>query len=333
MRSDRCLVCYRPLDGLPGEYHPACSKKLFGTTVPPELPITSDDVLELAEQSVQRSATVTGVQTKLSIGILHSDTQTPDRFTIMGVWGSHILKPPSEVYPNLVELEDLTMHLAELAGIKCVPHGLLRMKASSSRTSGDGALAYITRRIDRVGKPGAKKASKLHMEDLCQLTERLTEHKYRGSHEQAAKAIIRFSQTPVFDVIGFYEQVLFGFLTGNADMHLKNFSLLRDADGHYRLAPAYDQVPTALLLKDNEEIALTLNGRKSKIYRADFETAMRAGGLNERAIANLFNRFAKALPKWKEFIPLGFVPEELKARYATLIDERAARMELRPSAG
>ena len=320
MRSDRCLFCYLTLEGTAGDYHPACSKKLFGTIVPPELPITSDDVLELAEQSVQRGATVTGVQTKLSIGIQYSDAQAPDRFTILGVWGSHILKPPSEVYPHLVELEDLTMHLAELAGIKCVPHGLMRMK--------DGALAYITRRIDRVGKPGAKKASKLHMEDLCQLTERLTEHKYRGSHEQAAKAIIRFSHTPVFDVIGFYEQVLFGFLTGNGDMHLKNFSLLRDADGHYRLSPAYDQVPTALVLKDNEELALTLNGRKSKLTRADFESAMRAGGLNERAIANLFTRFSKALPKWKEFIAVGFVTEELKEKYVSLIGERADRMEI-----
>jgi len=156
----------------------------------------------------------------------------------------------------------------------------------------------------------------------------MTEHKYRGSHEQIAKALQRFATNPQLDVTMFYEQVLFSFLTGNADMHLKNFSLLKDANGHYNLSPAYDLVPSTLLINETEELALTLNGRKSKLTRADFETAMRAAGLNERAILNLFNRFAKALPKWNEFIALGFVTEELKDRYKALIAERAGRMGL-----
>jgi len=146
---------------------------------------------------------------------------------------------------------------------------------------------------------------------------------------------VRFARNTQFDVTFFYEQVLFSFLTGNADMHLKNFSLLKDlpagqagAEGHYDLSPAYDMVPSSLLINETEELALTLNGRKSKLTRADFETAMHAGGLNERAIANLFKRFAKALPKWNDFIALGFVPEELKERYRSLITERAGRMGL-----
>lgn len=168
--------------------------------------------------------------------------------------------------------------------------------------------------------------TKLHMEDMCQLTERQTEHKYKGSHEQIAKAITRFAQNTLSDQTIFYEQVLFSFLTGNADMHLKNFSLLKDAEGHYNMSPAYDLVPSSLLINETEELALTLNGRKSKLTRADFETAMRAAGLNDRAILNLFNRFAKALPKWKAFIPHGFVPEELKEKFVALIEERAERM-------
>jgi len=292
---------------------------LFGTPVPPELPITELELIELAEQSVLRSGTVTGVQTKLSLGLLRGDTAaSPDRFTILGVWGSHILKPPTPNYPHMVELEDLTMHLAEIAGIRTVPHGLIRMQ--------DDAIAYITRRVDRIGKPGGRKVMKLHMEDLCQLTERLTEQKYRGSHEQIAKAIQRFASNPQLDVIAFYEQVLFSFLTGNADMHLKNFSLLQGTEGQCHLSPAYDMVPSTLLINETEELALTLNGRKSKLERADFETAMRAAGLNERAILNLFNRMKKALPKWMEFIGLGHVPDELKEKYRALIDERAERI-------
>jgi serine/threonine-protein kinase HipA len=329
MSNDRCFGCYKPLEGTERLYHARCSRKLFSAPVPPELPFTGSDILDLAEQSVLRSATVAGAQTKLSLGLVRGDSSTsPDRFTILGVWGSHILKPPTPNYPHMVELEDLTMHMAELVGIGTVPHGLLPMQASSSRTSGDGTIAYITRRVDRLGKPGGRKVIKLHMEDLCQLTERMTEHKYRGSHEQVAKAILRFATNPQLDVIAFYEQVLFSFLTGNADMHLKNFSLLKDIDGHYNLSPAYDMVPSTLLINETEELALTLNGRKSKLTRTDFETAMRAAGLNERAILNLFNRMKKALPKWMEFIDLGFVPEELKERYRVLINERAARMGL-----
>lgn len=295
--------------------------------MPPELPFTEQHLLDLAEQSVLHSTTVTGAQTKLSVGLLRGRGEgAPDRLTIMGVWGSHILKPPTPSYPHMPELEDLTMHLASLAGIVVVPHGLIRMQATSSRASGDGALAYITRRVDRLGKPGSKSMSKLHMEDMCQLTERQTEHKYKGSHEQIAKAITRFAWNTQFDLTVFYEQVLFSFLTGNADMHLKNFSLLKDAEGHYNLSPAYDLVPSTLLINEMEELALTLNGRKSKLTRADFETAMRAAGLNDRAILNLFNRMKKAMPKWMAFIGLGFVPEELKERYRALIMERAVRM-------
>lgn len=327
MNADRCIGCYRELESGQRDYHPACSRKLFGTAVPPVLPFTEMDLLDLAEQSVLRSTTVTGAQTKLSVGLLRGKGESaPGRLTIMGVWGSHILKPPTPSYPHMPELEDLTMHLASLAGSAAVPHGLLRMQASSSRTSGDGAWAYITRRVDRTGKPGSKTMSKLHMEDMCQLTERMTEHKYKGSHEQIAKAIIRYARNTQADVTSFYEQVLFSFLTGNADMHLKNFSLLQGTDGAYHLSPAYDMVPSSLLINETEELALTLNGRKSRITRADFEAAMRVAGLNERAILNLFNRFAKALPKWKEFIPLSFVPEKLKERFIKLIEERAERM-------
>lgn len=321
MPAEKCLGCYLALGTGEVFYHPRCSRKLFGTPTAPQLPFSEKDILGLAEQSVLRSATVAGAQTKLSLGLLRGNGEnTPERFTILGVWGSHILKPPTPSYPHMPELEDLTMHLADMARITTVPHGLIQMQ--------DGALAYVTRRVDREGKPGGKRVKKLHMEDLCQITERMTEHKYRGSHEQIAKALQRFATNPQLDVTMFYEQVLFSFLTGNADMHLKNFSLLKDANGHYNLSPAYDLVPSTLLINETEELALTLNGRKSKLTRADFETAMRAAGLNERAILNLFNRFAKALPKWNEFIALGFVTEELKDRYKALIAERAGRMGL-----
>jgi serine/threonine-protein kinase HipA len=148
----------------------------------------------------------------------------------------------------LPEIEDLTMHLTTLAGIKTVPHSLIRLKS--------GNLAYITKRIDR------NKKKKIHMEDMCQLTERLTEDKCHGSYEQIAKAVLKYSVNPGLDVINFYEQVVFSYLTGNADMHLKNFSLIDRPEMGYTLSEAYDMVTTALVNPaDKEDLALTLNAK------------------------------------------------------------------------
>jgi serine/threonine-protein kinase HipA len=151
----------------------------------------------------------------------------PQRFTIVGLWGDYILKHPTKRYRNLPELEDLTMHLAELSGIDVVPHSLIRLNS--------GKLSYITKSIDRLNE------YKIHMEDMCQLTERLTEHKYQGSYEQIGKAIINYS-----------EQVIFSFLTGNADMHLKNFSLIDKPEMGYVLCPAYDMVASSLLVEGDD---------------------------------------------------------------------------------
>ena len=166
----RCLYCYQPLEQGQTDFHPQCSKKLFGTTTPPELPYTKDDIESLALEVVRSQVTVTGVQPKLSVD-LEKEANGKKRFTIVGLWGKYILKPQTELYVNLPENEDLTMHLATMVNIKTVPHSLIRFK--------DGSLAYITKRIDRDKKKG-----KIPMEDMCQLTEKLTEQKYKGSHEQ-----------------------------------------------------------------------------------------------------------------------------------------------------
>ncbi len=319
----RCLYCYNELgfddldtaSGVSG-FHAACSKKIFGTAVPPELPYTDNDLLKLAEQVVKSQKTVPGVQPKLSLGIQKmKENENPSRFTIVGLRGEYILKPQTKDYANLPEIEDLTMHLAEITKIKTVPHSLIYLKSEQ--------LAYITKRVDR------EKGKKLHMEDMCQLTERLTEHKYRGSYEQIVKVILRYSANPGFDVINFYEQVLFSFLTGNSDMHLKNFSLLKDKKMGYNLCPGYDLVASQLIVEgDDEELALNLNGKKKKLKRTDFETAMKSAGIEVKTIENIFNRFAKSISKWHEFIEISFVPDELKVAYHQLIDSKTNQIKL-----
>ena len=232
--TNRCLYCYEPLVDGEVDYHAKCCRKLFGMPQAPILPYTSSEVRALADEVVRSQTTVTGVQPKLSLDF-DQMSNLPKRFTIVGLWGRFILKPQTERYPHLPELEDVSMHLAEIAKIETVPHGLMRFS--------DGELCYITRRIDRTGQ-----GEKLPMEDMCQLSERLTEYKYKGSHEQIAKLITKYSSVPKLDFVKYWEQVLFSWLIGNADMHLKNYSLYAPIGNEYQLTPAYDLLSTALVI-------------------------------------------------------------------------------------
>lgn len=297
------------------DYHPGCARKIFESTVVPVLPYTRDNIKELAREIVTASTTVTGVQAKLSLDIARGGKDEPQRFTIVGLWGRFILKPQTDRFVNLPENEDLTMHLAEIAGIRTVPHSLIRFA--------DGELCYITRRVDRT-----KKGDKIAMEDMCQLSERLTEDKYKGSYERIAKLIKKHSSAPMLDVINFWEIVVFSWLTGNADMHLKNFSLFKPTE-NYMLTPAYDLLSTSIVMpEDDEELALTLNGKKKKIKREDFEKAMSDSGMEEKSIANLFKKFEKAYPKWIEMIAQSFLPEEQQGLYREQIERMSAKLEI-----
>ena len=307
--KNRCLYCYEPLVDGEVDYHTKCCRKLFGTSQAPILPYTSSEVRALADEVVRSQTTVTGVQPKLSLDF-DQMSNSPKRFTIVGLWGRFILKPQTERYPHLPELEDVSMHLAEIAKIETVPHGLMRFS--------DGELCYITRRIDRIGQ-----GEKLPMEDMCQLSERLTEYKYKGSHEQIAKLISKYSSVPKLDLVKYWEQVLFSWLIGNADMHLKNYSLYAPICNEYQLTPAYDLLSTALVIpEDTEELALTLCGKKRKLTRQHFLEAMIASGLDEKVCDNIFARFGRILPEWEACICQSFLPEDMQGQYIQLIRNR-----------
>lgn len=309
-----CLYCYNELKANEVDFHASCSKKIFASTTAPDLPYTENDIHLLAKQIVESRISVTGVQPKLSLKI-SANKGAAKRFTIVGLWGNYILKPQTNNYPHLPELEDLTMHLARLAKISTVPHSLMRLKS--------GTLVYITKRLDR------NEDVKIAMEDMCQLTERLTEHKYQSSYENIAKTLLKYSSNPILDVISFFEQVLFSFLTGNADMHLKNFSMIKTSDGAYVLMPAYDLIATIIVNPlDKDEMALTLNGKKRKLHRSDFENAFLKYGIDKMTIDRSFRNLAKAIPLWLAFIDKSFVPETMKIQYVKLIKERAERLEI-----
>jgi serine/threonine-protein kinase HipA len=313
---NRCLFCYGLLDNHEADFHSACSRKIFNQVTPPVFNYLESQMEELALQVVRSQMAVTGVQPKISLGLsAGTGKNEPKRFTIVGLWGGYILKPPTLHYTQLPEVEDLTMHLADIAKIRAVPHTLIRLQS--------GNLAYLTKRIDR------DKKNKLHMEDMCQITERLTEDKYHGSYEQVAKAILKHSANPGLDVINFFEQVLFSFLTGNADMHLKNFSLIRQPGIGNILSPAYDMVATALVNPaDDEDMALTLNGKKKKINSKDFIIAFTSLNLDAKQQENIFKKMEKSKDKWLEFIDISFLSTEFKSSYKNIIRDRFSRLRV-----
>ena len=308
----KCLYCYQELKEGQKDFHPSCARKLFGTKDVPLLEYRHEDLDRLAEQVIRAQTSLTGVQPKLSLNL--SKHEGCSRLTIVGLWGDYIFKPQTEDHPQLPENEDLTMHLAEAAKISVVPHSLIRLA--------DGRLGYITKRIDRT-----KAGEKIDMEDMCQLTLHPTEYKYKGSYEQIAKAIVQYSGTPKLDIANYMQLLLFCFVTGNNDMHLKNFSLYRPAND-YHLTPAYDLLNVATVNpKGNEELALSLSGRKSRLDLDDFLNAAKTMGLEDVVVLRLVASLQKTLPKWQTLIRNSFLEKEMKDRYEELVISRLSRLQ------
>jgi len=305
--NKKCLYCYNTLEENQIDFHPACIKKMFNTSDVPKINI---DIKQIALENTSKQISITGVQPKLSLEL----AKNPLRFTIFDLSGNYILKLPSEHYKELPENEDLTMHLAEFVGIKTAKHSLIRLPTNE--------LAYITKRFDR------DKNGKIAVEDFCQLTENITEYKYRGSVEQIAKTTLKFTLNNRFELQKLFELVLFSFLTGNTDMHLKNFSLIENVVfEEYEFSPAYDLMNTILINpEDKEEFALTINGKKNKLQRKDFDTLALNFKIPEKAINLIYQKFHKTLPFWVSFIKKSFLSEDLQEKYIKIIQEKYTKI-------
>ena len=314
----KCLYCYQELEDGQVDFHPACARKIFGSDTVPVLPYTRENMSELARQVIRASASVTGVQAKMSLDVNRGGKNEPAKFTIVGLWGKYIFKPQSGKYPCLPELEDLTMKMAEAAHIHTARHTLIRLA--------DGELGYLTLRMDR-----GRKGEKISMLDMCQLSNRLTEHKYYGTYQQLADVIKNYSSAPMLDVQRYWEVVLFSWITGNSDMHCKNFSLVDTGNGEYALAPAYDLLAVQLAApEDIEEMALsfTVGGAKSGFDRNTFVTAFTQSGIPATVVDKMIERIISYKPVWKELVGQSFLPEKMKADYCHLLDCRIEKLRL-----
>lgn len=315
MKSNRCFCCGKALEEINSFYHQNCAKKLFGSQHIPALNYTLEELNELAKNTILERVSVPGVQPKLSLHLERGTPATSSRLTLVGLAGDYILKPQSPQWKNLPEAEHFCMHLARKCKITVAEFGLIPLSS--------GELAYITRRMDR------QKKSMRHMEDFCQILNKMTSQKYNGSMEQIGKSLRQYSAVSGLDVIRYFELTVFCFLTGNSDMHLKNFSLLQNADGKWTLSPAYDLVPVKIILpQDTEELALTLNGKKNRLKRSDFETFGATLKLNEVQIRNALKRITELMEKFlAQTLQESFLPEEMQQAVKALITERIARIK------
>jgi serine/threonine-protein kinase HipA len=312
--ENKCLYCYKTLLG-EGDFHEKCSREFFGTSIPPKILYSLDQMNELAKDVVERSVSVPGVQAKLSMSLIKESREHSDsRLTVVGALGGNfIFKPPVEKYPEMPQNEHLTMQIAAAYNLQVVPSSLIRLAS--------GELSYITKRIDRT-----ENSEKIHMLDMFQITEAFD--KYRSSMEKVGKALNSYSQNPLLDKIFFFELSLFCFLTGNNDMHLKNFSMIQSNAG-WKLAPAYDLLNVSVLLpEDSEELALSLEGKKRKLRKEDFVRFGKRLELTDKQIDSVFKRMIKYKPSALRWIGMSFLSDEMKKAYYDLIDARYSKLEL-----
>lgn len=312
-----CLCCGKPINETATDqekatqWHSRCVKRFFGTKTLPDIEVSEEVLEQLAVESTNKGLTVPGVQKKMSLHLDNSGA-TP-RLTLVNYPTGYILKPQTKDYSCLPEAEYLVMQMAEKAKIKTVPHALIRIKAQGN------SFAYITKRIDR------RDGNMLAMEDFCQLDGRLTEDKYKGSYERCAKIIQRYSSRPGLDVTELFIRVVFSFIVGNSDMHLKNFSLIEtnEKSGAYILSDAYDMLPVNTVNPaDTEQTALTLNGKKRNLHRNDFLKFAGTCPMDRTVAGKIIDRLKEYKNELIRETEQSYLTDELKGSLILLMEER-----------
>ncbi|WP_396163508.1 HipA domain-containing protein [Flavobacterium sp.] len=268
-----------------------------------DLPYTAAELRQEAANRAKKLS-IQGVQPKLSATI----SVAKQEFKIVDQFGTYIIKPQNDLFPELPENEDVTMRMAKVFGLDVPFHGMLYAK--------DGSLSYFIKRFDRYGK-----GKKIATEDFAQLTGNTRDTKYRFTMEKLVPVIDEFCSFPAIEKADFFKRILFCYVTGNEDMHLKNFSLITK-NGKTTLTPIYDFLNSSIAIKNpEEEIALTLKGKKSNFKATDFIDyyAKDRLQLNEKTVTTILEQMHNAIPKWKELLDISFLSEEMKNKYFELL--------------
>ncbi len=308
---NRCPITYQP-----------CGNQLYSekglrllSPLLKELAPLNFTAEELRNEATVRATkmSIQGVQPKLS-AILNAKE---GKFEIVDKNGRYILKPQHYHFPELPENEDLTMRLAATIGIDTPLHGLVYGK--------DHSLTYFIKRFDRKGQK-----DKVHVEDFAQLAGMSRDTKYRYSMEKLVKLLDNFCTFPALEKAKLFKRVIFNFLIGNEDMHLKNYSIIVQ-NGKVELSPAYDLLNSTIVLQgDVEEIALPVKGKKSNL-NADVLISYFGKehcGLTDRVVEKILDTTGKAIPLWFGEIENSFLSQEMKEKYASLLLKRSQKLGL-----
>ncbi len=301
---NRCPITYNPCKGIYSEQGLRLLSGRLRTLH--ELEYSAEEQRQEAAKRVGKMS-IQGVQPKLS-AILYT---REDRFQIVDIHGEYILKPQQDIYPQLPENEDLTMRLAKSCGIEVPLHGMVYAK--------DGTLTYFIKRFDRLTK-----GRKLAVEDFAQLAGKKRETKYDYSIEKLIKIIDEVCTFPVLEKSKFFRRFLFNYLTGNEDMHLKNYAVIT-RNNKVELSPAYDFLNTSIVLGgDIEESALSLKGKKkqfSKEILVDYLGNKRLQ-LTDKVIKKVLQKIFDVSKEWENSISNSFLNDELKEAYLALLHQR-----------
>jgi serine/threonine-protein kinase HipA len=270
---------------------------------------------EQRKEAFKRAAkmSIQGVQPKLSAILSIKD----GKFILVDKGGRYILKPQHQFYTQLPENEDLTMRLANEIGLEIPVHGLLWSK--------DNTLTYFIKRFDRKGQN-----DKVPVEDFAQLAGLSRDTKYDYTMEKMVKLIDDYCTFPAIEKIKLFKLVIFNYLIGNEDSHLKNFSIITD-DNQIRLSPCYDLVNSTIELKEqDEEIALPLKGKKKHLTRNVLVNyfGIERCELTEKSIEKVLETISLAIPKWKTLIDISFLSNEMKSKYFDLLDRRLNTLKI-----
>ena len=300
----KCLCCEKP--GGEDRYHAHCLDELFGKAYPPSISFGLAGLPEQVGKTGGRMS-ISGVQMKLSVRL------NPDDWMLEAVaeGGTHILKPEPSQYPELPQNENLCMNMAKEMNMNVPPHGLFSMA--------DGKLCYIIKRFDR-----REDGAKIQKETLFQILE--SEDKYGGSLEQIGKAIRAHAANIGLDLINFFERALLSFLIGNGDMHLKNWAVLIFNEGAAVLAPCYDFVSSKIYISNEEDSALTINGKRNQLSRGDFEALASSLKIDPKAAQNSFRKLSRAKKQIFEMCIQSQLTLPLRRKLVDVINSRYERL-------
>lgn len=318
----RCPITYGPLAPDERLYSAAGLRRLARTLT--HLDPLAFTAPELVHEAAARAArmSIGGVQPKVSAVLRPAE----GRFEVVTTGGRWILKPDNPAYPEVPANEDLAMRLAAAAGVRTADHALVYARGEGGDSDDSpGALVYAVRRFDRVGR-----GQKLALEDFGQLLGLDRETKYDASMEKAAAAVDAFCTFPAVERVELFRRTLVAFLSGNEDMHLKNLAVLTERDGLRRLSPAYDLVASAAVLRDPQELALPVAGKRARLRRkhlVDYYGRERLG-LTERVVDGVLADLEAAMPAWDGLVDRSFLSDEIRDRLRLLLADRRERLGL-----